>query len=406
METVFIEGGVCAPDGFKAGGVHCGIRNNKGKNDLAMIVSERMCAAAAVYTSNKVKGAPIEVTKENISDGRARVLICNSGNANTCAPGGMETALETCRITAEALGCSSRDVIIASTGVIGEKLDIAPFRSGIPELCRKLSPQGAAEAAEGILTTDTVKKEAAVEFSIGGKKCRMGGMAKGSGMIHPNMATMLCFITSDAAVSPDMLQQILSEDVKGSFNQLSIDGDTSTNDMVAVMASGAAGNPQITARGEEYDIFAQALRCVTENLVKKMAADGEGAGKLIEADVEGAPDMKTARAVSRSIISSSLFKAAMFGEDANWGRIICAIGYAQGSFSVGNIDIDMESSGGMIPVCRGSTAVPFDEDRAAEILSKDEITVHVGMNQGCGRAKAWGCDLTHDYVTINGDYRT
>lgn len=406
MEIKTVGGGICAPKGFKAAAVHSGIRNNVRKKDLVMIVSDRICDAAAVYTKNKVKGAPIEVTRENLTDGKALAIICNSGNANTCAPGGKELALQTCSMAAKHLKCRHEDIIVASTGIIGEKMSLRPFEKGVPELCENLARKNSLAAAEGIMTTDTVPKEMAVKFMVSGKECFIGGIAKGSGMIHPDMATMLCFITSDADISAEMLHSALKEDVKNSFNQISVDGDTSTNDMVAVMANGTAGNKRISSVNGDYEVFAEALHAVTEELAKKMAADGEGAGKLIEILVEGAPDKETARRISRSIVASNLFKAACFGHDANWGRIICAIGYTPGDFSTDKVHISLASNAGEIQVCRSSAACGFDEEKAARILSEKEIKVRVDINQGSAEAKAWGCDLTHDYVTINGDKRT
>jgi len=406
MEIKTVGGGICAPKGFKAAAVHCGIRNNVRKKDLVMIVSDRICDAAAVYTKNKVKGAPIEVTRENLTDGKALAVICNSGNANTCAPGGKELALQTCSMAAKHLKCRHEDIIVASTGIIGEKMSLRPFEKGVPELCENLARKNSLAAAEGIMTTDTVPKEMAVKFMVSGKECFIGGIAKGSGMIHPDMATMLCFITSDADISAEMLHSALKEDVKNSFNQISVDGDTSTNDMVSVMANGTAGNKRISSVNGDYEVFAEALHTVTEELAKKMAADGEGAGKLIEILVEGAPDKETARRISRSIVASNLFKAACFGHDANWGRIICAIGYTPGDFSTDKVHISLASNAGEIQVCRSSAACGFDEEKAARILSEKEIKVRVDINQGSAEAKAWGCDLTHDYVTINGDKRT
>lgn len=402
----YIDGGVCAPEGFKAAGVWCGIKDDPEKKDLALIVSECVCSAAGVYTKNKVKGAPIEVTKKNISDGKAKAIICNSGNANTCAPNGIEIAEETCRLTAEALGIDEKDVIICSTGVIGQELSIEPFVGGIPEAVKRLSRNGGEDASEAIMTTDTVPKYIAVEFELGGKRCRIGGTAKGSGMINPNMATMLSFITTDVCISSDMLLKALKEDVKKSYNQICVDGDTSTNDTVAVLANGKAGNQEIDKDGDDFDLFKKALSMVTVYLSKKLARDGEGATKLIECIVKGAPDEKTASEISKSVISSDLFKAAVFGEDANWGRVLCAIGYTQGDFSVDNIDVKMISSKGSILVCKGSRHEEYSEEKASEILSEEEITIDVDMHQGKAYATAWGCDLTYDYVRINGDYRS
>lgn len=403
----YIKGGVCAPNGFVAAGIHCGIRSkDKSKKDLALIVSETMCSAAAVYTTNKVKGAPIEVTRAHLADSRARAVICNSGNANTCAPGGRELAEQTCRLAAEEIGAEAKDVIVCSTGVIGEPLSIKPFEQGIKPLVSSLSRQGGAMAAEAIMTTDTVLKECAVEFQLEGVTCRLGAAAKGSGMINPNMATMLCFLTTDAAISPSMLQKALSEDIRDTFNQISVDGDTSTNDTVTIMANGLAGNKQITEQGEGFDTFKKALGMVTLVLAKKLAADGEGATKLIECQVKGAPDREAARRISKSIISSDLLKAAMFGQDANWGRVLCALGYAPADFKADDIQVDMGSAKGKITVCKHSALFSHSEEQAAEILSEPEITIYVDLNQGSGMACAWGCDLTYNYVKINGDYRS
>lgn len=403
----YIKGGVCAPKGFRAAGVHCGIRSkNTEKKDLALIVSDKMCSAAAVYTTNKVKGAPIAVTKENIADGKAKAIICNSGNANTCAPGGIEIAKETCALTAEHIGAAAEDIIVCSTGVIGETLTMEPFKQGMGPLTKALSYEGGTMAAEAIMTTDTVSKECAVEFQLGDSTCTIGAIAKGSGMIHPNMATMLSFITTDAAVSPAMLQKALSSDVKDTFNQISVDGDTSTNDTVAIMANGLAGNKEILSEDEDFKTFCRALNMVTEVLAKKLAGDGEGASKLIECQVSGAPDKETARILSKSVISSDLLKAAMFGEDANWGRVLCALGYAPAEFDAGDIQVEMGSKKGRIMVCCHSALHPHSEEEAARILSEDEITIYVDLNQGKESACAWGCDLTYDYVKINGDYRS
>ncbi|MDO4544865.1 MAG: bifunctional glutamate N-acetyltransferase/amino-acid acetyltransferase ArgJ [Bacillota bacterium] len=406
METkVSIKGGICSPRGFKATGAACGIKKD-GAKDMALIVSDRICSAAAVYTTNKVKGAPLTVTKRNLADGKARAIICNSGNANTCAPDGIKIAEETCRITAETIGCRTEDVVVCSTGVIGQQLAIEPFAEGIPRLTKNLSGDGSQDAAEAIMTTDIIPKSIAVEFQLDGKSCRIGGIAKGSGMIDPNMATMLSFITTDVAIVPELLQQALSEDVKTSYNQICVDGDTSTNDMVVVLANGMAGNRQIDEPCEALEKFKEALSMVTTHLAKMLARDGEGATKLIECIVEGAPDDRLARKISKSVISSNLLKAAMFGEDANWGRVLCAIGYTEGDFSGENIDVAMGSAKGRITVCKGSRHEAYSEERASEILSEEEILITVDLHQGDGKAAAWGCDLTYDYVRINGDYRS
>ncbi len=401
-----VIGGVCAPKGFRAGGIWCGIRKNKTKSDLAMIVSDTMCTAAGVYTKNKVKGAPIVVTKNHLVDGHAQAVICNSGNANTCAPNGLEIAEETCALTAKALGLLPTDIIVASTGVIGKEMEIGPFATGIPQLVDAITYEGSQAAAHAIMTTDTKLKEVAVEFTVGGKTCHMGAIAKGSGMIHPNMATMLCFITTDAAISAPMLQKALSDDVPDSFNQVSVDRDTSTNDTVTIMANGMAGNDEITGEGEDYKTFTEALAFVTRKLSFCIAADGEGASRTIVCQVNGAPTKETARLVSRSVISSNLFKAAVFGKDANWGRILCAIGYTDAEFDIEPIDVTLSSKAGSLLVCEKAAHHKFSEEKALEILSEDVVTVEVEMHQGNGSATAWGCDLTYDYVKINGDYRT
>ena len=400
-----ITGGVCAAKGFEAAGVHCGVRKNKDKKDLAMIYSPVRCAAAAVYTKNLVKGAPIAVTKANIADGYAQAVICNSGNANTCNANGIEIAEGMCKLTADVLKIDPKDVIIASTGVIGQQMTMEPFETGIPAVAAQLG-QNNEDAAEAIMTTDTVKKEEAVSFEIGGVECRMGGMAKGSGMIHPNMATMLVFITTDAAITPAMLQKALSHVVDYTFNMVSVDGDTSTNDTCAVMASGMAGNAMIDSEGEAYDAFCAALYEVMKNLSRCIAADGEGATKLLECVVTGASDLDTARTAAKAVICSSLVKAAMFGADANWGRVLCAVGYCGKELDVNQIDVDFSSAAGSIPVCRMGAGVEFSEEIAKEILLKDEIQILVNLNSGNETATAWGCDLTYDYVKINGDYRT
>ena len=402
----YINGGVCAPKGFKASGIHCGIRKNKTKRDLALIISDCKASAAAIYTLNLVKGAPIYVTKDNISDGVAQAMVCNSGNANTCNADGVEIATKMCEITAEATGIDSKDVIVASTGVIGQPLDITPIANGMPQLVSELGYDNSENAAEAIMTTDTVKKEFAVSFTLGGKECKMGGIAKGSGMIHPNMATMLVFITTDAAIAPELLHKALYSDAQKSFNMISIDGDTSTNDMVSVMANGMAGNEMITEENEDFEVFKNALAMITEKLCRAIAKDGEGATKLVECFVTGGKDWHTAKTVAKSVICSSLFKAAMFGADANWGRVLCAIGYSGADVDVTKIDVSFTSEKGTIEVCKDGAGIPFSEEIAKEILLCDEIKVNIALNDGDASAVARGCDLTYDYVKINGDYRT
>ena len=401
-----IEGGVTAAQGFVAGGVHCGIRKNKSKPDLAMIYSEKPCAAAAVYTQNLVKGAPILVTKKNIENGRAQAVICNSGNANTCNADGVEKAERMCAIAGEVLGIHPADVVVASTGVIGQVLPIEPIESAAQALKDSLSPTGSHAAATAIMTTDTIPKEAAVEVEIGGKTVRIGGISKVSGMIHPNMATMLCFVTTDCAISPEMLQKAITVSADETFNMISIDGDTSTNDTYAVLANGMAGNPEITAEGPDFDLFCDALRAVCRTLSKLMAGDGEGATKLLICQTTGAQDRATARTVAKSVICSTLFKAAMFGADANWGRVLCAIGYSGAAVDVEKIDVSFRSAAGQVDVCQNGAGIPFSEEEASKVLKENEIAILVHLHQGEASAEAYGCDLTYDYVKINGDYRT
>ena len=401
-----IDGGVCAAKGFKASGVHCGIRHNRTKKDLALIYSENIATAAAVYTTNLVKGAPLIVTKENLTNGKAQAVICNSGNANTCNANGVEIAKRMCEMLSKNLNVSADDVVVASTGVIGQPLNIGAIESGIPGLVERLSENGGSDAAEAIMTTDLAKKEVAVEFTLGGKVCRMGGIAKGSGMIHPNMATMLVFITTDACISSEMLSKALKSDIQNTFNMISIDGDTSTNDMVTVLANGMAGNDEINADGEDYKTFMTALNSITVSLCRMIAGDGEGATKLLECSVEGAKDEKTAKTVAKSVICSSLTKAAMFGADANWGRVLCAIGYSGADVDVNKIDVSFQSLKGSIQVCKNGAGVEFSEEIAKTILLEKEIVIAVNLNSGDYSSKAWGCDLTYDYVKINGDYRT
>ena len=401
-----IEGGVTAAQGFVAGGIHCGVRKNKSKPDLAMIYSEKPCAAAAVYTQNLVKGAPILVTQKNIADGAAKAVICNSGNANTCNADGEEKAQTMCDLAAQALGIEPQDVVVASTGVIGQVLPIEPIAAGIPELVKALSADGSHAAATAIMTTDTIAKEAAAEVEIGGKTVKVGGISKGSGMIHPNMATMLCFVTTDCAISPAMLDKAIHQVTEKTFNMISVDGDTSTNDTFAILANGAAGNPEITAPGPDYDAFAQALEAVCRQLSKLMAGDGEGATKLLICRVDGAADLSMARTVSKSVICSTLFKAAMFGADANWGRVLCAIGYSGAAVDVNKIDVSFRSAKGQVDVCQNGAGIPFSEEEASQVLSEHEIEILVHLHLGEASAEAYGCDLTYDYVKINGDYRT
>lgn len=402
----FVEGGVCAPKGFKAAGIHCGIRKNKDKKDLSLILSDTIASAGAVYTTNLVKGAPIAVTKANISDGRAIGMICNSGNANTCNSDGIEIAEKMCQIAAEATGNKAQDFIVASTGVIGQPLSIEPIAAHMDELVESLSYAGSQDAAYGIMTTDTKLKEVAVEFELGGKVCRIGGIAKGSGMIHPNMATMLVFVTSDVAIDSSVLSKVLRENADDTFNMVSVDGDTSTNDMLSIMANGMAGNDIITEGTPELEIFKEALLEVTKYLSRMIAKDGEGATKLLECQVRNAASVKDAKILAKSVICSSLVKAAMFGADANWGRILCALGYAGTDADVTKIDVAFRSCAGAVRVCKNGSGIDFSEEIAKTVLTEDEIIIDVNMNAGDGNATAWGCDLTYDYVKINGDYRT
>ena len=400
-----IVGGVCAPKGFRAGGVHCGIRKNKIKKDLALIVADVRCAAACVYTQNLVKGAPILVTKKHVADGYAQAVIVNSGNANTCNANGVEIAEEMCALVEAHTGVKAEDVVVASTGVIGQPLSILPIREGMDALVKSLGDRSG-DAAEAIMTTDTVKKEIAFSFTLGGVPCKIGAICKGVGMICPNMATMLMFITTDAAISPAMLQKALSADVKDSLNMLSVDRDTSTNDTMCVMASGLAGNAPIQSENADYRTFRKALHAVTSAMCRKLAADGEGATKLIECRVTGAKSKKDARLAAKSVIDSNLVKAAMFGSDANWGRVLCALGYAGANLDVNKIGVRFVSAAGEVAVCENGSGVPFSEEQAKNVLSQKEIVIDVALHDGRYGATAWGCDLTYDYVKINGDYRT
>ena len=399
------EGGVTAAKGFTANGIHCGIRKNKTKRDLSLIFSSVPANAASVYTTNLVKGAPLTVTKKHLEDGKAQAVICNSGNANTCNANGIEIAERMSELTAAALGIPPEDVIVASTGVIGQPLSLEPIAAGMESLAAGLGAHSGL-AAEGIMTTDTKKKEIAVSFDIGGVECKIGGIAKGSGMIHPNMATMLVFITTDCAISTQMLKKALSTDIQSTFNMVSVDGDTSTNDMVSILANGMAGNKEITSEGEDFSEFMKALNTVTVYLCKAIAGDGEGATKMIECSVTGAKELMTAKTVAKSVICSSLTKAAMFGADANWGRVLCAIGYSGAAVDIDKVDVAFASAAGEIAVCKNGAGVDFSEEKAKQILLEHEITIKIDLNDGAACAVAWGCDLTYDYVRINGDYRT
>ena len=405
----WIDGGVCAAQGFRAAGLHVGVKtHNVNKKDVALIVSDSDCAAAAVFTTNVVKAAPIHVTKAHLANGRARAVVANSGNANACAPMGEENAERMCAAAAKAIGCGAEDVLVCSTGVIGQTLRVNVIEEGMEELASLLERSGAASdaAAHAIMTTDTVKKEAAVETTVGGKTVRIGGIAKGSGMIHPNMGTMLCFITTDCAISPEMIREALVDTAHVSFNRISVDGDTSTNDTCLVLANGLAGNETITGEGEDYAAFLEALKALCVRLARMMAKDGEGARHLITCTVAGAKDEESAQTIAKSVISSTLTKAAIFGCDANWGRVLCAMGYSGEEFDPDKVDVAFASAAGEILVCRQGRGLDFDEDLAKRILTEDEVEIRVRMGEGDAACTCWGCDITYDYIKINGDYRT
>lgn len=401
-----IEGGVCAPKGFQAAGIHCGVRKNRSKKDIALIYSEQMAVAASVYTQNKVQGAPIAITKQHLENGYAQAILCNSGNANTCNIDGIEIANGMCAILAKTNLVKEEDIIIASTGVIGQPLSLDPFKQHMQDLVDHLQSDGSHDACDAIMTTDTTRKEIAVEFMIQGVACRIGGIAKGSGMIHPNMATMLAFLCSDVAIDKDLLQKAVKDVCDDTFNMVSVDGDTSTNDMLSMMANGMAHNPCINAEAQDYQTFKEALYKVCKEISRGIAKDGEGATKLLTCNVVQANDKQSAKEVAKSVITSSLFKSAMFGKDANWGRILCAIGYANATFDVDKISVYLSSGFGCMKVCEHGRGVPFDENLALKILSADEIIIDIDLHMGEDSATAWGCDLTYDYVKINGDYRT
>ena len=405
----FIDGGVCAAQGFKAAGIHVGVKTHANwKKDVALIVSDVDCAASAVFTKNVVKAAPIHVDKAHLADGKARAIIANSGNANACAPHGEENAIKMCQAAAKAIGCKPEDVLVSSTGVIGQTLNVKVIEDGMPELYAALdhSAEASDAAAHAIMTTDTVKKEVAVETTVGGKTVRMGGIAKGSGMIHPNMGTMLCFLTTDCAISPEMIRAALLETVNVSFNRISVDGDTSTNDSCIVLANGLAGNKTITEKGEDYAAFLEALQALCMALAKKMASDGEGAKHLITCTVKGAADEAQAETISKSVISSTLTKAAIFGADANWGRVLCAMGYSGAEFDPDKVDVHFTSAAGDIAVCEKGRGLDFDEDLAKKILTEHDVEINISMGEGSASCTCWGCDITYDYIKINGDYRT
>lgn len=399
-----IDGGVCAAKGFKAGAIRCGIRKSQTKKDLAMILSDCECSAAAVYTTNRVKAAPILLTMDNLSNGKARAVIVNSGNANACAPFGIENARREAMAAARALHVAMEDVVVASTGVIGQTLSVECIEEHAGSMEMKYGNSMA--AAEAIMTTDTKVKTIAVEFEADGKTCHIGGICKGSGMIHPNMGTMLSFITTDCAISSEMLDKALKADVKKTFNRVTVDGDTSTNDMCCILANGMAGNLPVEKEGPDYDAFCAALHMVTEDLARKIAADGEGASKLMTCTVSGALDEDTAEQLCKSICSSSLVKAAIFGSDANWGRVLCAMGYSGAAFNTEEVTVEFASKAGTVTVCEKGRGLEFNEELAKEILDQEEVEINVTLQEGSGNVTCWGCDLTYDYVKINGDYRT
>ena len=405
----FIEGGVCAAQGFKAAGIHVGVKtHNTNKKDVALIVSDVECSASAVFTKNVVKAAPIHVDKKHLENGKARAIVANSGNANACAPNGEENAIKMCQAAARVIGCDPTDVLVSSTGVIGQTINVKVIEDGLPELYAALDTTAEASdaAAHAIMTTDTVKKEIAVETEVGGKTVRMGGIAKGSGMIHPNMGTMLCFLTTDCAISPEMIKTALLETVNVSFNRISVDGDTSTNDSCIVLANGLAGNAEITEKGEDYNAFLEALQALCMELAKSMASDGEGAKHLITCTVTGAADEQTAETIAKSVIGSTLTKAAIFGADANWGRVLCAMGYSGAEFDPDKVDVHFTSAAGDIAVCEKGRGLNFDEDLAKKILTEHDIEINITMGEGAAKCTCWGCDITYDYIKINGDYRT
>ena len=405
----FIDGGVCAAQGFRAAGVHAGVKTHaEWKKDVALIVSDVDCAAAAVFTKNVVKAAPIHVDLGHLADGKARAIIANSGNANACAPQGEENAERMCAAAAGAIGCRPEDVLVSSTGVIGQRINVEAVESAVPALYGALERSAEASDAAGhaIMTTDTVKKEAAVEATVGGKTVRMGGIAKGSGMIHPNMGTMLCFLTTDCAISPAMIKAALLETARVSFNRISVDGDTSTNDTCCVLANGLAGNEAITAKGPDYDAFLEALKALCTALAREMASDGEGARHLITCSVSGAKSEQSAETIAKSVVSSTLTKAAVFGADANWGRVLCAMGYSGEDFDPERVSVHFASAAGDVQVCAGGRGLDFDEDLAKKILTEHDVEINIAMGEGSGDCTCWGCDITYDYIKINGDYRT
>lgn len=399
-----IDGGVCAAKGFKAGSVRCGIKASRTNDDTAIIFSECECNAAATYTMNRVKAAPVYVTMEHLENGVARAIVANSGNANACAPDGMENACRMAKAAASFLGVEEEDVAVASTGVIGQRIDIECIEEHLSEIV--LSDDASEQANRAIMTTDTRTKTAAVEFTVGGKTCRIGGICKGSGMIHPNMGTMLSFITTDCAISHEMLTDALQENVKKTYNRVTVDGDTSTNDMCVVLANGLAGNELIDWQNEDYQAFCKALNEINTRLARQIAADGEGATKLVTCTVRNSRSEETAERLAKAVVGSNLVKAAMFGADANWGRVLCAMGYSKAPFRPEYVDVAFESENGSVAVCEKGAALNFDEELAKKVLTANEVTIQIDVHEGEHAATAWGCDLTYDYVKINGDYRT
>ena len=403
-----ISGGVCAAQGFKASGVHCGVKagSSPDKNDLALILSEKECAAAGVYTLNRVKAAPIYVTMDHLENGVAWGVVANSGNANACCPMSHENAEAMCGFAAKATGREAEDFVVCSTGVIGQTINIQAIQTGPPKAAAALSGYLSIRAATAIMTTDTVKKEIAVSFELGGKTVRMGAIAKGSGMIHPNMGTMLAFVTTDCAVTTEMLEDALREVSAKTFNRVTVDGDTSTNDTCVVLANGMAGNELIEWKDESYETFKAALNYVCRHLARAIAADGEGASRLVTCKMTGARSEESAERLAKAVVGSALVKAAMFGADANWGRVLCAMGYSKAPFRPEHVDISFESAAGSIPVCKQGDGLAFNEELAKKVLSEKEVIIAVNLHEGDDSAECWGCDLTYDYVKINGDYRT
>ncbi|NLM01395.1 MAG: bifunctional glutamate N-acetyltransferase/amino-acid acetyltransferase ArgJ [Treponema sp.] len=408
----FIEGGICAPQGFTANAVRSGIKKSRTKDDTALIYSEKLCTAAGVFTKNKVQAEPVKLTRIRVATHRAQAIIVNSGNANACTgKQGMQVAIRMTKAAQNALNKSGKnvaedDVLVCSTGVIGQQLPVETVESHADELVKGLSKIGNVKAREAIMTTDTKFKECALETIIAGKTVRLGTMAKGSGMIHINMGTMLGFVTTDCAISGEMLQEALSESADATYNCVSVDGDTSTNDTLLILANGMAENALITKKNADYYAFLKALNALNIQMAKKIAADGEGAEHLLECKVTGAKDVGTARALAKSVISSTLVKAAFFGKDANWGRILCALGYSGEFFTPETTSVSFTNSLGTIKVFDCGVPLNFDEEKAKIILTETEVGILVELQDGEAEGTAWGCDLTYEYVKINGDYRT